>query len=196
MVAHSLFDVLSPVSTQSATLSLLPPISLASLSQPPLQASSCSASSHWVVAWTLWAFNTLHMLMALTFSFLLLWHYQLSAFHTFNLKTDTYPWLSNRSFPCSMSKTELLISTASLHTLSDGFYIQHHHFPGCSDSICVSHSWLLSFPNNPHPIQAHVLTALPSTYVMQLSHILLWLPAHQSPWDTLTLHNQILALHD
>lgn len=107
-----------------------------------------------------------------------------SYLHTFNLKTYTYPWLSNRSFPCNMSKTEPLISTPSLHTLSHGFYIQHHHFPGCLGSICVSHSWFFSFPNNPHPIQLHVLTALPSAYIMQISHRLLWFPAHQSPWDT------------
>lgn len=139
MVAHSLFDVLSSVSTQRATLSLLPPISLASLSLPPLQTSYYSASSHWVIAWTLWAFNTLHMLMALTFYFLLLWPHQLSAVHALK-KNDTYPLLSNRSFPCNMSKTELLISTTSLHAPSHGFYIVFQF-----QQTAPPFSWLLRF---------------------------------------------------
>lgn len=174
------------MSTQSAPHSLLLPISQASLSQPPLQASFCSASPPWVVVWILCTFNILHMPMALTFSFLLLWPYQIPAVHTFDLKTDTYPWLSNRSFPCNISKTELLISTppypSMVSTYSTTIFL-------VAQVQYVCHFWFLSFPNNPHPIQPHVLTALPSIYVMQLSHRLLWLPAHQSPWDTLTLHN-------
>lgn len=80
--------------------------------------------------------------------------------------------------------------------LFSNFNKQHHRFPGCSGSMRVSHSWFLLFLNNLYPIQPYVWTALPSMYVMHLSHRLLWLPAHQSLWDILSLHSQILALHD
>ena len=43
-VTHPLFEILSPVSIQIATLSRFPPIPLVSLSQHPLQASLSSSN--------------------------------------------------------------------------------------------------------------------------------------------------------
>lgn len=151
-------------------------------SSTPEVTSSPKELTQWVVAWTSWALETMRMPMTPTLSFLLLWPHQLSIDLHLNYKNDIYTCISSRSYPRSMFQTEPLISMPPSH----GFYIvSHFHcFSYCSGSIRMSHPWGLSFSKSLPPNQPHVLTALPSKYVLNLTVV-----------TTVTLFQAITSLH-